>query len=106
MINEKAKTLFLTDLSSVAFALPWCCIIPAGLSFLAVSFTAAGRIWLGQLTWVFLPLSILFLARAIWLNLIRRQGASWTRWVTAGSTLLVIMLWIFRYGESIVKLIG
>ncbi len=105
-MNQDNKTLLLADLSSIIFALPWCCIIPAGLSFLAVSFSAVGRLWLGQLTWVFLPLSILFLGRAIWLNVIKRQGALWSRWVTAGATVLMISLWIFGLGGNIVQEIG
>ena len=68
-MNEKTSSIF-----SVAFAVPWCCVIPAGLAVLGLAGTAAIKIILMKYVLVFLGLSAVFLGRANYLVHIKKQG--------------------------------
>ena len=77
-------------------SLPWCCVLPALLSFVSLSSAIAAGVWLVKLTWVFLPLGVLLLGRAFWLLYIKHQGGRWSRLLTWAATLLVFILWAPR----------
>ena len=68
-MNEKTSRIF-----SVAFAVPWCCVIPAGLAVLGLAGTAAIKIILMKYVPVFLGLSAVFLGRANYLVYIKKTG--------------------------------
>jgi len=77
-------------------SLPWCCILPAALSFLSLSGAVVTRMWVTQLTWVLLPLSMALLGRAFWLLYVNLQGGVWSRrltWLAAG---LIVAVWAPR----------
>jgi len=78
------------------FALPWCCIIPAVLSLMSFGFAALARLWLVRLAWLFLPISLGLLGRALWLVHWRKHGNRAVRWITWVAAVLVIGLWIYR----------
>jgi len=68
-MNEKSSSIF-----SVAFAVPWCCVVPAGLAVFGLAGTAAIKIILMKYVPVFFLLSALFLGRANYLVHIKKQG--------------------------------
>lgn len=43
-----------------------------------------------------LVLSILFLGRAHYLIFIRQQGQGWVKWTVWVSTVVVVVMWLFR----------
>lgn len=81
-MNEKTSSIF-----SVAFAVPWCCVLPAGLAVLGLAGTAAMKIILMKYVPVFLLLSAFFLGRANYLVHIKKQGNRASHIVVVFSTL-------------------
>ena len=77
-------------------SLPWCCILPAVPSLLSLSGALVTRVWIAQLSWVSLPLSVVLLGRAFWLIYKKHQGGSWTRWLTWSAAPLVVTVWAPR----------
>jgi len=84
-------------LGSSLTALPWCCIAPAGFAVSGLATAGVGTT-LSWATPVFLVVSIVFLARALYLALIKRQGPKWVRAVVALSTPAIGLVWAFRFG--------
>lgn len=68
-MNEKNSSMF-----SVAFAVPWCCVLPAGLAVFGLAGTAAMKIILMKYMPFMLGLSAVFLGRANYLVHIKKQG--------------------------------
>ena len=62
-MNEKNSSMF-----SVAFAVPWCCVLPAGLAVFGLAGTAAMKIILMKYMPFMLGLSAVFLGH------IKKQG--------------------------------
>jgi len=85
------------SVGSALTALPWCCIAPAAFSAAGVVTAGVGSA-VAQATALFVVASLAFLARALHLALIRRQGRPWVRRVTVVSALLVVGLWSVRLG--------
>lgn len=81
-MNEKTSSIF-----SVAFAVPWCCVVPAGLAVLGLAGTAAMKIILMKYGPVFLGLSTVFLGRANYLVHIKKQGNRASHIIVGFSTL-------------------
>ena len=86
-----------STVASALSALPWCCIGPAVFSLSGVAVAGVG-VGLRTAIPVFLLASLGFLARALYLSLIRRRGPSWVRAVTVGSAVVVLAAWSFRFG--------
>ena len=89
-MNEKISSIF-----SVAFAVPWCCVLPAGLAVLGLAGTAAIKIILMKYVPVFFLLSALFLGRANYLVHIKKQGNRASHTVVWISTLTTVGLWFY-----------
>ena len=90
------------ELGSASFfsamtALPWCCIAPAALSLGGVATAGAGAV-IAEATPILLVVSVGFLARAVYLALIRQSGRPWARAVALVSVPLVVALWAYRLG--------
>ncbi len=77
-------------------SLPWCCVLPALLSFVSLAGAVVSMVWIAKLFWVFLPLSVLLLGRAFWLLYVKHQGRPWTRQLTWAAAFLVVILWVPR----------
>ncbi len=86
-----------STVASALSALPWCCIGPAVFSLSGVAVAGVG-VGLRTAMPLFLLASLGFLARALYLSLIRRRGPRWVRAVTIGSAVVVISAWSFRLG--------
>ncbi len=86
-MNEKGVSMF-----SVAFAVPWCCVLPAGLAVAGVAGTAGMNIILMKYTPFLLGLSALFLGRANYLVHIKKQGNRVSHIVVWISTLTALGL--------------
>ncbi len=84
-------------MGSALAALPWCCIAPAAF---AVSGVAAAGIGTGLKSTmpVFLVLSAGFLARSLYLALVKGQGPIWVRGVVLVSAPAIALVWAFRFG--------
>lgn len=87
------------SLSSALAALPWCCIAPAAFSTVGVVTAGVGSRF-AQATPLFVVVSLAFLARALHLAWVRRQGRPWARAATVVSALLVLGLWSARLGSG------
>ncbi len=84
-------------LGSSLTALPWCCIAPAAFAVSGLATAGVGK----ALSWaipVFLVVSIVFLARALYLALIKRRGLKWVRSVVVLSTPTIALVWALRFG--------
>ena len=92
-VTESAGTT--TTLATMA-SIPWCCILPAGLSLASLSGAITARVWLTGLAVPLFPLSVALLGRALWLVHVKRQGRPLTRWATWAATFLAITLWVPR----------
>jgi hypothetical protein len=88
---------FKSVLGSGITALPWCCIAPAAFAVSGLATAGVGTT-LRWATPAFMLVSILFLARALYLALIRRQGPKWVRAMVMLSTPAVALAWAFRFG--------
>ena len=77
-------------------SVPWCCVLPAGLSLLSLGGVVAARLWLTQFVWVLLPTSVALLGRAFWLLYVNHQGGPWSRRLAWVSSLLILTLWAPR----------
>ncbi len=86
-MNEKTSSIF-----SVAFAVPWCCVVPAGLAVAGLAGTAAMKIILMKYVPVFLGLSAVFLGRANYLVHIKKQGNRASHIIVWISTLTAVGL--------------
>jgi len=84
-------------LGSSLTALPWCCIAPAAFAVSGLATAGVGTTLSGA-TPVFLVVSIVFLARALYLALIKRRGPKWVRAVVVLSTPTIALVWAFRFG--------
>ena len=89
-MNEKSSSMF-----SAAFAVPWCCILPAGLAAFGLAGTAAMKITLMKYMPFMLVLSALFLIRANYLAHIKKQGNRASHIIVWMSTLTSIGLWFY-----------
>ena len=87
-MNEKSTSMF-----SVAFAVPWCCVLPAGLAVFGLAGTAAMKILLMKYMPLMLGLSIVFLGRANYLVHIKKQGNRVSHIIVWISTLTAAGLW-------------
>ncbi|KMP11138.1 hypothetical protein UZ36_05410 [Candidatus Nitromaritima sp. SCGC AAA799-C22] len=86
-MNEKTSSIF-----SVVFAVPWCCVLPAGLAVAGLAGTAAMKIILMKYAPVFLVLSAVFLGRANYLVHIKKQGNRASHIIVWISTLAAVGL--------------
>lgn len=91
-MNEKSTSMF-----SVAFAVPWCCVLPAGLAVFGLAGTAAMKILLMKYMPLMLGLSIVFLGRANYLVHIKKQGNRVSHIVVWMSTLTAVGLWSYWF---------
>ncbi len=82
---------------SAVTALPWCCIAPAAFSVSGVAVAGIGA-GLKSATPLFLIVSLGFLARGLYLSLIRKHGPRWVRLVTVAAAVAVFLAWSFRLG--------
>ena len=89
-MNEKNSSMF-----SVAFAVPWCCVLPAGLAVFGLAGTAAMKIILMKYIPFMLGLSALFLGRANYLVHIKKQGNRASHIVVWISTVAAVGLWFY-----------
>lgn len=89
-MNEKSSSMF-----SVAFAVPWCCVLPAGLAVFGLAGTAATKIILMKYMPYMLGLSVVFLGRANYLVHIKKQGNLISHIVVWISTLTAVGLWFY-----------
>jgi hypothetical protein len=80
--------------ASVALAIPWCCVLPAVLSTLALGSAAAARQVVVPLMPALFLLSVAFLTYAHYLVWIRRTGHRASRWILGVNTVLVAGLWV------------
>ncbi len=87
-------------LGSSLTALPWCCIAPAVFAVSGLATAGVGTT-LRWATPVFMLVSIVFLARALFLALIRRRGPKWVRAVVVLSTPAIALAWAFRFGAVV-----
>ena len=89
-MNEKGSSMF-----SVAFAVPWCCVLPAGLAVFGLAGTAAMNIILMKYIPFMLGLSALFLGRANYLVHIKKQGNRASHIVVWIFTVAAVGLWFY-----------
>ncbi|MFQ5444482.1 MAG: hypothetical protein ACE5EK_07690 [Nitrospinales bacterium] len=89
-MNDKSSSMF-----SMAFAIPWCCVLPAGLAVFGLAGTAAMKISLMKYLPFMLGLSIVFLGRANYLVHIKKQGNRLSHIVVWISTLTAVGLWSY-----------
>ncbi len=82
------------SVSSVAFAVPWCCVLPAVLSVFGLGGTAAMRLTLMRYTPFLLIFSVFFLGRANYLVHVRKQGNRTSHLIVWLSTLVALVLWL------------
>jgi hypothetical protein len=93
LIDNRVRSVLGAGLSS----LPWCCITPAAFAVSGVAAAGIGTA-LHSATPVFLILSASFLARALYLTLVKHQGPTWVRIVVLVSTPAIALPWAFRLG--------
>jgi len=86
----------LAGITSAVLAVPWCCVLPAVLSTLALGSAAAARQVVVPLMPALFLLSLAFLAYAHYLVWIRRTGRRTSRWILGVNTVLVTGLWFPR----------
>ena len=86
-MNEKSSSMF-----SVAFAVPWCCVLPAGLAVFGLAGTVAMKTILMKYMPFMLGLSVVFLGRANYLVHIKKQGNRVSHIVVWLSTLTAVGL--------------
>ncbi len=84
-------------MGSALTALPWCCIAPAAFAVSGVATAGIGT-GLQSAMPVFLVLSAGFLARSLYLALVKRQGPIWVRGVVLVSAPAIALVWAFRFG--------
>ncbi len=84
-------------MGSALTALPWCCIAPAAFAVSGVATAGIGAGLQSALP-VFLFLSGGFLGRSLYLVLVKRQGATWVRFVVLVSAPAIALVWAFRFG--------
>ena len=82
--------------TAILGSVPWCCIVPASLSFLSLTGVMFSQVLITKLTWIFLPISAAFLGRAFWLIYVRHEGLRWTHWMTWGATVVAVGFWTPR----------
>ncbi len=83
-------------LTSAVLAVPWCCVLPALLSTLALGSAAAARQAVVPLMpWLFVG-SLVFLGYAHYLVWILDTGRRTSRWILGVNTALVAALWFPR----------
>ena len=90
MKNERASSI------GVLFSIPWCCVLPAVLSFLSLGGAAAARIAVGSVLLPLFALSIGFLGYAHYRAWILRQGRLSAKLILIVNTVLVLLLWAWR----------
>lgn len=88
-MNEKSLSI-----SSVIFALPWCCVFPAGLAVLGLAGTAVLKTTLMEFAPLFLVISGGLLGWSNYLIHIQKQGNRASHVVVWLSTLLAVSFWI------------
>ncbi len=97
MKNSTPNSVKSYSVSSVAFAVPWCCVLPAVLAVFGLAGTAAMRLTLMQYTPFLLIFSALFLGRANYLTHIKKQGNGVSRLIVGFSTLFAFGLWFLWF---------
>lgn len=78
------------------FAIPWCCIIPSGLSLLGLAGVSFAREVTVAFTPYLLAVSVLFLGRAHYLFYVKHQGNGVSHIVIWVSTVLALTLFGLR----------
>ena len=63
-----------TSMLGGVFALPWCCLVPAGFALLGVAGVSLAREFSMELMPYLLGLSVLFLGRAHYVLYVQHQG--------------------------------
>ena len=98
--TKEIKVRGKSELGILAFllSLPWCCITPAALSLLGF-FGAAGatRLFLKEILFSLLIISLLLLGRANYLIYFKKHGSRISRAVTLASTIGAMTLWALRF---------
>ncbi len=79
------------------FALPWCCIIPAGFSILGLTGIMVARTVTQVLAPYLFVLSVLLLGRAHYLLYVKREGRPISHVITWISTVIAVTLWSVRW---------
>lgn len=79
------------------FALPWCCIVPAGFSLMGLAGVAAARGVFEGFAPFFLPIALFFLGRAHYLIYIKKQGNRAGHVLTWGSTFVAVSIWGLKW---------
>ncbi len=78
-------------------ALPWCCLVPAALSFGGMASAGLARAAIVPLRPYLLIVAAVFLGRAHYLVWVRRQGTGWSRGLVIVSTLLAVGSWLWPW---------
>lgn len=94
MKNASLKSIQSSGVFSVAFAVPWCCVLPAVLAVFGLAGTAAMRVTLMRYTPFLLLFSAFFLVRANYLVHVRKQGNRMSHITVWLSTLVAFGLWL------------
>ena len=81
---------------SVFFSAPWCCVLPAVLSFVSLGSAASARVALMKLMLPLLVLSVAFLTYAHLRVWVRKEGRPAAKIVLLVNTVLVALLWAWR----------
>jgi len=83
-------------------ALPWCCVVPAALSFVGLGAGVAAG-FTGPIAWGSAAASVLLLSRANWLVWVRRRGAAPARWGTTLFTAAAAAIWLVRLSPYLTR---
>lgn len=78
-------------------ALPWCCLVPAGLSFLGLTSAGFVRAAIVPVRPYLLTVAVGLMGWAHYLVWVRRQGTRWSRWVVVGTTLVAAGTWLWPW---------
>ena len=77
--------------------LPWCCIVPAGVSILGAAGVAAARAMTGGFVPFFLPVGLFLLGRAHYLIYVKEEGNRVSRLMTWTATFVAIFMWVLPW---------
>jgi len=81
------------SLTGGLFALPWCCIVPAGFSLLGLAGVAVATSLMDELVPFLLFIALFFLGRAHYMIRVKKQGNRTSHLITWLSSLVAITVW-------------
>ncbi|VAX31265.1 hypothetical protein MNBD_NITROSPIRAE01-440 [hydrothermal vent metagenome] len=85
------------SLTGGLFAMPWCCIVPAGFSLLGLAGVTAARTVFESATPFFILVSLFFLGRAHYLISVKKYGNRLSHVVTWISTVVAVSVWGWQW---------